>query len=54
MNYFIDLLPNSNSMEKTDSLFENEDNIIFNIYVKQLPSMNIHKELYYDLEEALK
>lgn len=54
MNYFIDLLPNSNSMEKTDSLFENGDNIIFNIYVKQLPSMNIHNELYYDLEEALK
>ncbi len=54
MNYFIDLLPSSNLINQTNDLFDKDDNIIFNIYVKQLPAMNIYKELYYDLENAFK
>lgn len=54
MNYFINFIPKSDILKKIDKVFLNDDdNIIFNIYIKQLPAMNTDKNLYCDIDEAI-
>lgn len=50
MNYYIDFFPNKNFLQK----FEKQKNInlIFNIYIKQIPAMNTNRALYFDIKEA--
>ena len=50
MNYFIDLLPNKRFIEKIINI--NDSNIIFNMYISQIPTMNMNKNLYCDIENA--
>ena len=56
MNYFIDFIPNHSFTNKLDELtsnLNNENNIVLNMYIKQLPSMNINKAMYLDIEESI-
>lgn len=50
MNYFLDLIPLKTFIEEL-SKYNNQNNIILNIYIKQLPSMNINKFLYIDIKD---
>lgn len=55
MNYFINLIPNTNIFERINKLaisLEKEDNIIFNIYIKNLPAMNIDRNVYCDFDKV--
>ena len=57
MNYFIDFIPNTTFIKKIEELFSKlnkEDNIILNMYIKQLPAMNINETMYCDFEESIK
>lgn len=54
MNYFINFIPKTNIFDKINKLAVNleEDNIIFNIYIKNLPAMNIDKNIYCDFDKV--
>lgn len=54
MNYYIDLIPTENFIEKIDEMNLKKSNIIFNMYVKQFPSMNTNKIVYADINECIK
>lgn len=52
MNYYIDFIPNQNFIKKISPyLLNKNDSIIFNVYIKELPSMNIKKCLYRSFKE---
>ena len=56
MNYFVDFIPNHTFINKLDELSSNlnsEDNIILNMYIKQLPAMNINESMYCDVEKSI-
>lgn len=54
MNYYIDLIPNIEFLNRINDKISKDNNVIFNIYIKQLPSMAIYEELYMDIEDAIK
>lgn len=51
MNYFVDFIPNSDFIDKLP--LNSNNNIIFNMYIKQLPSMNINESMYCDMEDSI-
>ena len=49
MNYYIDFIPNKNFLQNFKT---QKENLIFNIYVKQIPAMNTNRAMYFDIKEA--
>ena len=57
MNYFLDLIPSKKFIENLGEYYSNINkkiNIVLNVYIKQLPSMNINKYLYIDINDYKK
>ena len=57
MNYFIDFIPNIEFIKNIEHLqtkLNDEDNVILNIYIKQLPSMNVNECVYCDIQDGIK
>ena len=57
MNYFIDFIPSNLFIENVEKLKKNlnsEDSISLNIYIKQLPSMNVNELVYCDIDDGIK
>ena len=57
MNYFLDLIPSKKFIENLGEYYSNINkkiNIVLNVYIKQLPSMNINKYLYIDIDDYKK
>lgn len=55
MNYYIDFIPTENFLKKIDEKLlkaVDNENIVFNLYIRQLPAMNIKKFVYCELEDC--